>query len=387
MIPSLCSPVMNPYQKKSSSRVNSKTQTIHLKKGGIRLFSEDDLEIVADMSKELIPLSSLMTKEQSISKLRQLYLENEFHRNGTASLVYEDKSGDVIGFMGITEQPMLWNGRTIIAANSSQMMVRTKKNAALASIQLLKTLMNANYDFCFADSATDIARSMWERCGGTTAELYSQYYRQMLQPHKVIRNHLCGNVLHKAVSPLCFMGDIVLNYAPGSPFRFKKTDLEIQELETEELLALIQKAAGSLNITPVYTNDTLQWRINLLKDELRYGPFKAIKMVQQPSGEIAGWALFHLKKGGVCEIIQLETRPEMESLVFETLCYYLWQQGGAELVGRLAPRHFGKLGFKTTLFMPGFRWMLVYSANAELLNSIKTGQAYLSRLEGDLRLV
>lgn len=378
---------MTHYQSKSSARINSDAHNIHQKKGGIRLFDESDLEVVADMSKELIPLSSLLTNEQRISKLRQLYLENEFHVNGTASLVYEDENGGVIGFLGVTEQPMLCNGRTIIAANSSQMMVRTQKNAALASVQLLKTLMNANYDLCFADSATDLARLLWQRCGGTTAELFSLYYRQMLQPHKVFRNHLCGNALHKAVTPLCFVADTVLNYAPGSPFRFKKTGIEIQELETEELLALMQKTSGSLNITPVYTNDTLQWRIKLLKDERRYGPFKAVKMVKQSSGDIAGWALFHLKKGGVCEIIQLETRPGMESLIFETLCNYLWQQGGAELVGRLDPRHFGKIGFKTTLFMPGFRWMLVYSANAEILNSIKTGEAYLSRLEGDLRLV
>lgn len=377
---------MNPYQKKSSSRVNSKTQTIHLKKGGIRLFSEEDLEIVADMSKELIPLSSLMTKEQCISKLRQLYLENEFHRNGTASLVYEDKSGDVIGFMGITEQPMLLNGRTIIAANSSQMMVRSKKNAAFASIQLIKSLMNGGYNLCFADSATDIAKSLWERCGGTTGELHSMYFRQMLKPHHVVRNHLFGKYVSPVISPLCKTGDAVLNHLPGSPFKFKKPDIEIKKMEVEELLDLIQNPQQSVDLKPTYTLQNLKWRINLLESEQRYGPFRAIKMVAG-NNHIAGWVLYHLKKNGVCEIIQLEAKSGMEMQVYQALCFDARQGGGAELVGRLDPRHYGNLGYKSTLFMPGFRWMLIHSKNPELIQSIKSGNAMMTRLEGDLRLV
>ncbi len=363
-----------------------KSSTVGNKKGNIRLFEERDLGEVAAMSRELIPLSRKMEVEQQKRVLRQLYLENKFNREETASLIYENVDGQVDGFLGVTEQPMIWKGQHIIAANSSHMMVRSKKNAALASIKLLKTLMQKDYDLCFADSATDIAKSLWEQCGGTKGELHSIYFRQMLKPHHVLRNHLCSEYLSPLISPLCKVGDTVMSHLPGSPFKFKKPDVEIKELEVEELFDLIQNPRQSVVLKPAYTLDNLQWRINLLESEQRYGPFKAIKMVAG-NGHVAGWVLYHQKRNRVCEVLQLEAKTGKEMQVYQALCYHARQGGGAELVGRLDPRHYGSIGYKSTLFMPGFRWMLIHSGNPELIQSIKSGDAMLTRLEGDLRLV
>lgn len=377
---------MTVLQEKHPDVLEAESPTLIKQKGRIRKMTADDVEVISDMSMEMFPRSKEMTREQQIKMIRRLYLENPFNCDGNVSLVYESPDGDVGGFLGVIKKKMIWRGRSIKVSHSNHLMIRDTERSTLASVALVKTMMQDDHDFCFADSSSDTSRFIWERCGGVTAWGHSMYYRHLLQPLSFICNRLPLNYVRFLLKPVSKAGDFVFNHVPGSPFKFDLPHCRIEELNIPELLQLMKEVHRNIAVRPVYSTDTLVWLIESLKIEERYGPLKAIKIIND-RGYTAGWVLYHQKKNGACEVLQLEARKGMKDLVFQALCYHAYQGGGVELDGRLDPRLFKNFGNRTTIFVPGKFWTLVYSRNPDLMADLQSGNAVLTRLEGDLWLI
>ncbi len=377
---------MAALQIKRQKAIEAQPPTLLIKqKGKIRKMKADDVEVISDMSMEMFPRSKEMTREQQMKMIRRLYLENPLNCDGNVSLVYESPGGEVGGFLGVIKKKWIWRGRPIKVSHSNHLMIRDTERSTLASVALVKTMMQDDHDFCFADSSSDTSRFIWERCGGVTAWGYSMYYRHLLQPLSFICNRLPRNY-GRLLNPVSKAGDFLINHIPGSPLKFDKPSCKIEELSVTELLQLMEEVHRNLAVRPVYSTETLVWLIESLKIEKRYGPFKAIKVIND-RGFTAGWVLYHQKENGACEVLQLEARRGMKELVFKALCYHAFQGGGVELDGRLDPRLLKKFGDRTTIFVPGKFWTLVYSKNPDLMADLQAGNAVLTRLEGDLWLI
>src|SRR5581483_7581848 len=96
--------------------------------------------------------------------------------SGITSLVFEENSGEITGFLGVVPRPMSFNGRPVRAAISSQFIVAPARRSTLAAVKLLQAFVSGPQDLSIADEANDASRKLLGSLGGSTALLYSLYW-------------------------------------------------------------------------------------------------------------------------------------------------------------------------------------------------------------------
>src|SRR5262245_30731790 len=140
----------------------------------IRPFVRDDIPQVADLHRRVFGVGAKPYQQPISSKLLQSYadyFEDIFFRNpwydeALPSLVHEEPSGKITGFLGIMPRRMSFNRRQITLSLSSQFIVDPDSRSGLAGVQLLKTHLGGRSDFTLTDEANNISRKLWEGLGG-----------------------------------------------------------------------------------------------------------------------------------------------------------------------------------------------------------------------------
>jgi len=139
-----------------------------------------------------------------------------------SSLVYEEGTGKIGGFLGVMLRPMWMRDRLIRTAVSSQFIVEPESRFELAGVQLLKVFLSGPQDLSLADEANDASRSIWEQLGGSTTLLASIHWTCVLRPAQYVRQRLAQ---HRLLEPLAFLStpfcdavDSVSARAPHHPF-------------------------------------------------------------------------------------------------------------------------------------------------------------------------
>ena len=148
---------------------------------GVRPFRLDDLpEVVA-----LRPQAFRSTMQESADALARYFTEiftrPPWHEDGLPSLVYEDRSGRIQGFIGVVSRRMRLGAAELRVAVPTQFMVHPE-HRGIAGIQLMRAFLNGPQDLALSDRGNNAARLVWERLGGSTATLYSLSWTRPLRP-------------------------------------------------------------------------------------------------------------------------------------------------------------------------------------------------------------
>ncbi len=352
--------------------------------GIVRPFTEHDIPQVIDLNLKLFPGSAGLTREYQEYIFREACLHNPWYDDGIRSLVYEETGGTIKGFLGVIPRKMTMGGATLRVAVCQHLMV---DQAALASLQLFKTILSGPQDLTFSDRSADVARRIWERLGGTTSMLNSFYWRRPLRPFSFILNLTArekdGPSLRGILEPLCVTGDAVISRTALNPFRREPITTRSEELTIELFLAHLPRYTDGLALRPEYDAATLGWIFGLLEKEKRFGTFRK-RLVRNSAGDLLGWFLYNLKPGGTSEVLQLAGSKETIGDVLDHLIEDAWEGGATELEGRLDPRFMKAFGDKKCFAVPAKNWMVIHSRSPEILQAIDRGNAFLTRLEGDL---
>jgi len=106
-------------------------------------------------------------------------------------------------------------------------------------------------------------------------------------------------------------------------------------------------------------------------------------LVRDAAGQVLGWYLYYAGPAGLGEAIHIGARHESMKAVLEHLFQDAWRRDVVALSGRLEPRFTAGFAQTYCLFHPRLCWMLVHSRDAEVLQAIHSGDAMLTRLEGE----
>jgi hypothetical protein len=355
--------------------------------GRVRPFSKEDIPEVADLHRRVFHTGaspSLELEQAYRSYFTQIFLRPPRPGRPLSSLVYEESNGKICGFLGVLPRPMSMNGRPVQAAVSSQFIVDPARRSTLAGVQLLKTFLSGPQELSIADEANDASRKLWESCGGTTALLYSLYWLHLLQPSKFILSRF--SKLPAAVkgflTPLCLLIDAVTARMPQSPFRQSEPGVVGEDLSRDTLFACMEELSQTCSLRPQYDDLSLQWLFDALARDRGHGVVQKIA-VRNAARKIVGWYLYHLVPGGMGEVLQIGAEDDSIGTVLDHLFHHAWRQGATALSGRIEPRFMNQFREKNSQFHHRGYWVLVHSNNAELLQAIHGGHAFLTRLEGE----
>ncbi len=356
---------------------------------GIRHFTRADIPAVAEMYRQVFPSPAGLSygTEATRAALAEIFFDNPWYDEEIASLVYLNASEQVMGFLGVTARPMLFKGRPVRGAVSAHFMSAPGGQNQLAGLQLLKAFFNGPQDFSLTDAANHAGRRVWEGLGGLTSPGYSFHWTKVLRPAEFAY----ASVAHKfpplaslagAVKPLCRLVNLYLTRLMPYRFSLPSSAAATLPLDAELLAAGLEQCTASDALRPAYSLDALAWLLRRAARIQQFGELQQVA-VRNARGELLGWYLYYLRPAGESRVLQLAARRHALPEIFDHLCQHAWQRGAVALNGRVEPKYLSVLADRHCCFTSGKPWFQVHSHNAEVLQALLSGDAFLTSLDGE----
>ena len=319
----------------------------------------------------------------------KLYFENPWLDSAYPSLVYEGKSGEVIGFLGIVPRKMSMCGEPVLVGFGGNFIVQPGTRSQLAGPRLLGTYLRANYDVWQTDSANDISRTLLERIGFRTIPALNLHWVRPLRPNQygmyLLTRGMTGamaSFLKGASRPFCSVGDTLASRIPVSPFRQVEPRLRGSELDVETLLQCLSEFRKGYSYWAEYDVNSLTWLLNFMDRNTARGRLRKV-VVRDKNDKIVGWYMYYVKPGSIGEVVQVGGEKKFAKDILHHFFHDAWQQGVIGLHGVLDRRWIADFSDMGCLFTCRGGWNVAFSRNSTLLDLLERGDAFVTRLDGE----
>jgi hypothetical protein len=132
--------------------------------GRVRSFEREDIPRVVALRRRAFRHTAQLTTAEAEAYFALSYFDHPFRDMGVPSLVYEDQSGELAGFLGVLPRPMRFRGEPVRLAVSTQFMVDPGARGG-AAMWLLDRFLEGPQDISYTDGANDASRGIWEGLG------------------------------------------------------------------------------------------------------------------------------------------------------------------------------------------------------------------------------
>ena len=200
--------------------------------------------------------------------LEEVYFDNPWHDPELASLVCEDGSGRIDGFLGVMARPMVLNDRQPIrAATSSNFRVRGGGQAAprnpFTAIALLKRFFEGPQDLSVANGANRLSKRIWEACGGVAVPLYSLDWFRAIRPARAVLELAVGQRSRPLPRGVRLLADAVDSAAGNWLMRASVPDrggagYDLHDLDASSVIDGLAHARG-FDLKPRYDAEAFAW--------------------------------------------------------------------------------------------------------------------------------
>lgn len=355
----------------------------------IRPFVEADIPQVVDLYWRLMRQREGSAPLELRSLFHRLYFENPWVDSGYPSLIYEGKSGDVVGFLGIIPRKMSLCGEPVRVAFGGNFIVNPGSRSTLAGPRLLGTYLGGKYDAWQTDSANDVSRALLERLGFRTIPALNLHWIRLLKPsHYAVyaltrgASPAMASTLKVVSKPVCSLADSLATHVKASPFLQKEPGLRGSELDVETLLQCLTNFRDGYSFWAEYDVNSLNWLLSFMDRGTARGRLRKIA-VRDESDKIVGWYLYYVKPGSVGEVVQVGGDKKYTKDVLDHLFYDAWKQGVIGLHGVVDRRRMADFSDRGCIFTCRGGWNVAFSRNPKLLDVFESGEAFLTRLDGE----
>jgi hypothetical protein len=280
----------------------------------------------------------------------------------------------------------LWiKGRTLRAGVCTKFMVTPRAGINNAAVRMLRNVFHRPLDVILSDLANDRARRLWEGLGGRTVLFGSLSWNRALRPARHLLSRIATRrplkPLAVAATPFADIADSVTARQALRRFPSPVPGHTSEDLDPETLVACLPAVCRERPLRPDYDVRTLQWLLEVMSRAYQTKPLRK-RLARNAQHEVVGWFLYFLERGGESNVVQMAARKRSAEAVLQVLLSDAWSQGSVVLSGRLDPDFVGPLSSKGCALSHG-PWMLVHSKQPDVLDAILSGEAFLSRLEGE----
>ena len=267
-------------------------------------------------------------------------------------------------------------------------MVEPAKRSTLAGLCLMQAFLAGNQDLSLGDSANDVSRRVWTGLGGSTGLLYSLSWSRPLRPAAYglrmfsrLKSGKPPKLLARAAKPICKLADYAAARIPG-PFKNSDCGLLAEELDAPALLNCLSTFSDCQRLRGKYDHASLAWLLSFMGKARGHGDLRK-QLLRNAEGRVVGWYVYFVKSGGIAEVAQIGAGPKAMGQVLDHLFWDAWKHGALAVHGQLDPTHAEDLRERCCFFYRRGSWLLVKSRDRELQEHILSGNALLSRLDGE----
>jgi RimJ/RimL family protein N-acetyltransferase len=354
----------------------------------VRAFVEDDIPQVADLYWAVMRERRGPAPPAVRSFFQELYFTNPWMDSSLPSLAYDEK-GKIVGFLGVVPRKMSVRGRSIRVAFGGGFMVDPKFRSTLAGLHLLNAYLAGGQDVSQTDSANDISRALLLRLGFTTILPFSVHWVRPLRPARYaayvmsqLSRSALSTSLEFATRPFCSAMDGIASRLSSSPFRLTESRLQGAELDVETLLGCMSEFRSGYSLWPEYDLHSLNWLLTYMERMKAHGDLRKV-VLRDDARRTFGWYIYYRDPGAIGEVVQIGGPRQFTKAVLDHLFYDAWSHGVIGLHGVVDRRLMDDFSEKNCLFTCRGGWTVAHSRNPELLALLNSGDAFLSRLDGE----
>lgn len=350
----------------------------------VREFVKSDIpEVLSLYWNHMAPRKGVAPPQLEAS-FKALYFFGPLVDGRSPSFVYQDSSGEIVGFMGIIARKMSASGQPIRVAFAGNFVVHRKARSGLAAARLVDAYIGGNHDLLLTDSANDASRHISERRGFQLIHPLNIHWSRPLRP-VCYATYAMSRALTPGVSatfrfatkPFCVIADRFL----GSSSRIKSR-LSGTELSAETLLYCLNEFRKGYCLWPEYNLELLRWLLSFMEQRTKRGNLRSVA-VRDEAGKTVGWYIYYVKPGAVAEVVQVGGEPRLLRDILRHLWRDAWEQGAIALHGLAEAQRIADFSDEDCFFTCRGGWALAYSRRPELIDILQRGHGFLSRLDGE----
>lgn len=354
----------------------------------VRPFVEDDIPQVAKLHWAVMRGRKGPPPSSVFGYIRQLYFGNPWIDKEIPSLVYDEK-GKVIGFLGVIPRRMSLRGQPIRVAFGGNFTVDPEFRTTLAGLRLLSTYLGGVQDLSQTDSANDISRALLVRLGFTTIVALSIHWLRPLRPARLVANAASrplspgsAAILEAVARPFCAPVDALAGRARFSPFRPSESRLQAAELDIDTLLACLTEFRCGRALWPEYDAYSLKWLLDYMQRMKAHGNLRKV-ILRNGNGNIVGWCIYYWQPGKIAEVVHMGGPRQFTKDILDYLFNDARSRGAIALRGVVDRGLMGDFSDRNCFFTCRGGWTVAHSHNPDLMAVLNSGDASLSRLDGE----
>ncbi len=352
---------------------------------GMRIVARADVPRVVKLFRQVLLADPAVPDDRLEAYFLKIYFDHPWFDPDLPGYVYEGKDGELLGFIGTTPRIMTFEGRRIRAAISSNFMVDPTQRGSLAGVLLLKAVFEGRQDLTIAEG-NDASRVLWMKLGGGLSILQSLHWMSLLRPATyLVRRRARAGTWGGPWAPAMVAArgiDVLADRFRGTPLRRAPEAGTASDLDVATFVAAVDEAAHGRRLRPVYDASDAGWLFDLLRRKTRFGEFRS-RAVRDPAGALLGWYLWYRARNDVGHVVQIEGKTDSVPAVLSHLFHEAWADGAAALTGRLDIETAFPLADRVAALARRHTWMLIQSRDPGILQAIKGGDAFFTRLEGE----
>ncbi len=340
----------------------------------MRALEPADLPEIVALRREVFRQSERPDDADLLAYMRRIFLENPWREAGVWSLVYEDPSGRVGGFLGVVPRIMMLRGEPLRVAVATQLMVAVE-HRGLAGLRLVRAYHDGPYDLCLSDAANDAGRRLWQSVGGEVAPVWGYGWERVLRPlaHRVAGR--TGTTLARSLGAAAAM----LVRRPG--WRKASRRGTTAPLDAARMAEAAPRLLQEYALRPRYEDGSLPWLLAQVAEKRQFGTLEGALVCD--GDVVAGWFLYCLASSGSAEVVQLVARaPDRERLLAH-LSHHAWRRGAHTLNGRLSPDWLPALAAGRCGLRADAPCVVFGSTRLDVLRAMERGDVFLSRADGE----
>jgi hypothetical protein len=357
--------------------------SIAARTGSIRGLERTDVSEVAGLYERVFRSGRHTASAEMIAYFEASFLDHPWFDPDIPSLVAVGEGGAIVGFLGSHVRRMRYEGEPVRFACSSHFVVDPAARRRATGAFILAQFLRGPQDLTFTDGLT--VRQLWERLGGRAVPLASASWIRILRPWQKSGDWLgrrvgrdgSGPLLRPVLSAL----DRVSDRSPLFGGISQAGELKDEELTPEVVVDNLDILRRSLRLHPDYDVEFLRWLFAALSGIERNGRFCG-RFVRDGNGRPLGWYAFYLPTNGTCQVLQVAASEPDLGRVLDHLFTRAHGAGATAVQGRLEARLIEPLALRGCRIRQG-EGGLIHSPRPELLCAVLSGDALLSRMDGE----
>ena len=350
----------------------------------IRALRLDDLSGVANLFQRTFRSGETASTALKAT-LSETFIDHPQADGELSSLVLENETGGVEGFIGVIPVRMVIDGRPVRAAFAGSMMVERPKENPLAGVRLLRAFLSGPQDLSISETANATAFGMWRGLGHSLVPAYSLNWLRLLHPGAataaiVASTHPVGALLN----PLGRLADAAARLARIEPFQLqavKSRAPEFRDVDASELAEALTTLAEGYSLRPDWDEATLGWLLGQASQKPLYGNMVR-RVACDGSGTPLGAYVYYGRPGGIAWTLQLLARPERVDATLDDMLRHAHETGCAAIRGSGQPWLTPPLLARKALFF-GRSFTVAHTRDAQIRRALDSGEALASGLAGE----